>query len=66
MPSFSDKVEHKADKAREAVSDKVRPDEPGLGEKAKRAVRDAAYELKGGAHDARKDTAHAIHPNRSV
>ena len=64
MPTFNEKVEHKTDKAREAVSDKIRPDEPSLGEKASRAARDTGYAMKEGAENAAKAVSDAIHPNK--
>ena len=65
MPTLGEKVEHNTDKAREAVSDKIRPDEPSLGEKASRAARDTGYKMKEGAESAAKAVSDAIHPDKS-
>eukprot|EP00742_Colponemidia_sp_Colp-10_P015714 GILJ01017955.1.p2 GENE.GILJ01017955.1~~GILJ01017955.1.p2 ORF type:complete len:103 (-),score=29.04 GILJ01017955.1:37-345(-) len=64
MPTFGEKVEHNTDKAREAVSDKIRPDEPGLGEKASRVIRDTAYSMKEGAENAAQAVSDYMQPKK--
>lgn len=65
MPSVTEKAQHKVEKVREAVSDKVRPDEPGIIEKTSRVARDTVHSVKEGVENAAKAVADTLAPSHS-
>ena len=55
-----DKADRAVTHAREGLSDAVRPDKPGVGERAQRGARDTLNAGKDAVNDARKATADFI------